>query len=68
VTLFPDEVTLEKYPLLADKYCKRKDELACSSREKITAKDGRPILVAANIGGLEDLKSTLTSEADGVGL
>lgn len=68
VIISPDKTTIEKYSLLSEKLSEHKAELAASTQKSVCTKCGKNITVAANIGGLEDLKTALLNGADGVGL
>ncbi|WOC32459.1 MULTISPECIES: phosphoenolpyruvate--protein phosphotransferase [Caproicibacterium] len=70
VLVNPDRQTLENYRTLAAEFMRHKSaavQTAGSCREIFTA-DGKRILVAANIGGIDDLSLALQNGAEGVGL
>ncbi len=68
VILSPDCETLRKYAALLKEYLQRKKRTAEASALPIHTKTGKRILVEANIGCLDDLKTALENGADGVGL
>ncbi|WP_326975073.1 phosphoenolpyruvate--protein phosphotransferase [Caproicibacter sp. BJN0012] len=68
VIVSPDEATIQKYKSLQAEEKSRKEKYANFLNQRITTEEGRKVLVAANIGGLEDLKTALENGAEGVGL
>lgn len=68
VILSPDRNTLQKYGALQEDYRRQKEQITGLSGVEIHSKEGKRILVEANIGNLDDLKTALENNADGVGL
>lgn len=66
VLLAPDNETVLKYRSLAEECRAQKKQL--TNLGEISTKEGKRLLVAANIGSLEDLKISVENGADGVGL
>lgn len=68
VILNPDEKTLEKYKALATEFNGQKAKNAEIAEKPVYTKSGKHVMVTANIGNLEDLKTALKNGAEGVGL
>ena len=68
VILRPDKAALQKYRVLSDDFERERISMAENAGKIIRNKDGKQILVAANIGSLNDLETALENGADGVGL
>lgn len=68
VIINPDEKVLEKYELLAEKFNRQMAENAENAKRPVYTKTGRHVIVAANIGSIDDLKTALKNGAEGVGL
>lgn len=68
VLIGPDAETIKRYQLLAEKYAEKKRSFSHMNGKKLQLKTGKPIMVAANIGGLKDLDTALKNDAEGVGL
>ena len=68
VIINPDEKTLVKYKALAEKLSEQRANAAAIVKKSIYTKSGKHVMVAANIGSLEDLKTALKNGAEGVGL
>lgn len=68
VIINPDEETLSKYKELAEEFNRQKAKDVKIAEGPIYTRDGKHIIVAANIGNLEDLKTALHYGAEGVGL
>lgn len=66
VLLAPDNETVLNYRSLAEECRAQKKQL--TNLGEISTKEGKRLLVAANIGSLEDLKISVENGADGVGL
>lgn len=64
----PDEATLTRMKArLRDEQQRRRQLLALRGQENIT-RDGRKILLYANIGNIRELPAVLQNDADGIGL
>ncbi|MFU0832651.1 MAG: Phosphoenolpyruvate-protein phosphotransferase [Oscillospiraceae bacterium] len=68
VIINPDEKTINKYSVLSEKFNRQKAENMKMAQKPIYTKDGKHIVVAANIGNLQDLKTAIHYGAEGVGL
>jgi phosphotransferase system enzyme I (PtsI) len=68
VSLSPNEAVLKQYRALQTTEQNRNEMDLAASKTKIHAKSGKRILVTANIGNPDELKTALKNGADGVGL
>ncbi|MBO5228433.1 MAG: phosphoenolpyruvate--protein phosphotransferase [Lachnospiraceae bacterium] len=64
----PDEEVSEKLRVAAEVYKKQKGQQKVVKNRQIVAKDGRKIMLCANVGSIEDVDAALEVGADGIGL
>ena len=64
----PDEEVSEKLRVAAEVYKKQKGQQKVVKNKQIVAKDGRKIMLCANVGSIEDVDAALEVGADGIGL
>ena len=68
IEISPDEATLESYKLRKDEFEQQEKLLLERASGKSVTKDGKEILVCANVGSIEDIENSLKYNPDGVGL
>lgn len=68
VIINPDKDIIKHYKELKHKFEKQKEGLKKVLDKKIITKDGRKIMVAANIGSLAEVNVALSNGAEGIGL
>lgn len=64
----PDEDTLEQYRIRMEEEQKKKEMLLKYKGRETINKNGKKIHLYANIGGISDLASVLSNDAEGIGL
>jgi phosphoenolpyruvate-protein phosphotransferase len=67
-TINPDPATVKKYEAVFRKKEAEKKEWAAISNTTLRRKDGSQVLVAANVGNLDEAREAKTLGADGIGL
>ena len=68
VYVSPDEETLRKYEERQAEDIEGKRILQELKGKESVTEDGTKVIIAANIGGVEDIESVIVNDADGIGL
>ncbi|MFI3325528.1 MAG: phosphoenolpyruvate--protein phosphotransferase [Clostridia bacterium] len=68
IILHADEIIKNKYTNDAKLYYENKEKLKNLRKEKLTDKNGKKILLCANVGSVKDIENALEMNIDGVGL
>lgn len=68
VVINPDENVLTEYRDIKEVYEKESERLKSLRGKPAVTKDGRRILLCANVGNTEDIKNALSWNIDGIGL
>jgi len=68
VLVSPGVDLIKKYRALENQFKLIKEDEKQTIGKKIRSKDGRRILIAANIGGIKDIEAAVKNGAEGVGL
>ncbi|WP_215736575.1 phosphoenolpyruvate--protein phosphotransferase [Mesomycoplasma hyorhinis] len=64
----PSDNTIQEYEKQYQEYIKLKHELETYKNKESVSKDGKKVVIAANIGNVEDLEAVLHTNADEIGL